>query len=218
MKALAAALVLVAGSATAQTVAGGVETLVQTGFQTPEAGGRAQVASGDAVFRRATLETETGSWIVTRFRDETTLTVAPSARVKIDDYVYDGGRDGRFDLALVSGALRFTSGRIRKSGYAIFTPVAYIGVRGTDFSVATVGADAIDIWVTEGVVEVSPRDNPLPVTLAAPAYARCDAAGCETGAAPAPAPTTPPGGGPAPFAGDPDADAPGDDPNGRSQK
>ncbi|MGB0507027.1 MAG: FecR family protein [Pikeienuella sp.] len=188
-------------SAQAQSAIGNVEKLVQTGYQTADGGSRNSVASGDNVFHLAELETETESWIVARFKDETSLTVAPNARVKIDDYVYRENGAGRFDLALLKGALRFTSGRMKKSRYSIFTPVAYLGIRGTDFSAEAVGNDEVRIWVVKGVVEVSPRNNPLPITLEAPVFARCDANGCDLGAAPTPPPTTPPGGGAIAYSG-----------------
>lgn len=195
------ALILMTGPVSAQSVIGNVEKLVQTGYQTPEGGARSNVALGDGVIHQAELETESGSWIIARFTDETSLTVSPNARIKVDDYVYNGGAAGRFELALLKGALRFTSGRMRKSGYSIFTPVAYLGIRGTDFSVQANGDVEVEIWVDEGVVEVSPRNNPLPVTLEAPAYARCTANGCDVGVAPVKPPTTPPGGGAVAYSG-----------------
>lgn len=181
----------------AQTPVGTAEKIVKAGYQTPHGGERNSVSRDDGIFGQAKLETEAASWLVSRFLDETSLTVAPNAQVTIDEYVYRNNGSGRLGLALVRGALRFTSGRMPKSAYSIFTPIAYIGVRGTDFSAQTIGDSQIDVWVDVGEVEISPRDNPLPVILAAPAYARCDADGCKVGPPPALPPTANIPGGPA---------------------
>jgi hypothetical protein len=61
-----------------------------------------------------------------------------------------------------------------------------------------------------GTVEVSPRNNPLPITLVAPAYARCNANGCDVGVAPIPPPTTPPGGGAVAYSGGADSEGESD--------
>ncbi len=70
-------------------------------------------------------------------RDETVLTLGEKASVVIDRYVYDpDGQVGETVLQATKGAFRFASGKIKdlkQSKIAVSTPVADIGVRGTEF-------------------------------------------------------------------------------------
>ncbi len=70
-------------------------------------------------------------------RDNTVLTLGQNASVVIDRYVYDPDKDiGETVLQATKGAFRFTTGRIKtltQARIVVSTPVADIGVRGTDF-------------------------------------------------------------------------------------
>ena len=71
------------------------------------------------------------------FRDDTVLTLGEKASVIIDRYVYDPDQStGATVLLATKGAFRFASGRIKEmkgSTIAVTTPMADIGVRGTEF-------------------------------------------------------------------------------------
>ncbi|MGB3020491.1 MAG: FecR family protein, partial [Methyloceanibacter sp.] len=71
------------------------------------------------------------------FRDNTVLTLGEKASIVIDRYVYDpDGNVGETILQATKGAFRFASGHIKEltdSKIAVSTPVADIGVRGTEF-------------------------------------------------------------------------------------
>ena len=71
------------------------------------------------------------------FRDETVLTLGEKASVVIDRYVYDPRKGvGEAVLQATRGAFRFATGRIKamkQEQDRVSTPVADIGVRGTEF-------------------------------------------------------------------------------------
>ncbi len=67
--------------------------------------------------------------------DEGQIAVRPNTRLRIARYKAEGGSSDASVIALVQGALRSVTGWIGKynpRGYAIRTPTATIGVRGTD--------------------------------------------------------------------------------------
>ena len=92
------------------------------------------------------------------FRDETVLTLGEKASVVIDRYVYDPDRQvGETILQATKGAFRCASGRIKamkQNKIAVSTPVADIGVRGTEFWGGPIEGQ-YGVLLLEGVVTVS---------------------------------------------------------------
>ncbi len=63
------------------------------------------------------------------------IAVRPNARFVVESFAADGKPDDRQTLRLISGALRMVTGwigKLNREGYKIVTPMATIGVRGTD--------------------------------------------------------------------------------------
>ena len=77
------------------------------------------------------------SFAVLQFTDGSKVTVRPSSVFVIDKFSYmEGDDEARF--ALATGGLRIVTGAIAKSNpenYTLQTPVALMGVRGTEFSI-----------------------------------------------------------------------------------
>jgi hypothetical protein len=98
------------------------------------------LARRSPVFAHDTITTDaSGSGEVT-FTDSSVLTLRSDTELKIDDYAYkkDGPpAESKSVMSLVKGGFRTITGKIPKEnpdGYAVNTPVATIGVRGTDYS------------------------------------------------------------------------------------
>ncbi|MEM1399058.1 MAG: FecR domain-containing protein [Pseudomonadota bacterium] len=92
----------------------------------------------DDVFFNETVETGEDSALRITLLDNTSLTLGPSSRVVLDEFVYDpASQQGRLVMRLVSGVFRFTSGLMPKSSYSIGTPAGDIGIRGT----------VLDLWL-----------------------------------------------------------------------
>lgn len=99
--------------------------------------GAATAIIGTPVYMKDELRTGAEGRLQVTFRDNTVLTLGEKASVLIDRYVYDPELDvGETVLQAAKGAFRFASGRIKglkQSNIAVSTPVADIGVRGTEF-------------------------------------------------------------------------------------
>lgn len=100
--------------------------------------------------------------------DRSTFTVGSNARLTIDRFVYDPGRNSRsIEASVARGAFRFMSGRTLNhptGPVAVRTPVASIGIRGTIFE-GVVGADAIRIAAAEPGIGIVPEGDPEAATL-----------------------------------------------------
>ncbi len=84
-----------------------------------------------------------------RFRDSTKLVVGPNSNLVIDDFVYKNrGTAEDVSINAVRGTFRFITGSSPKNAYSLKTPVATIGVRGTefDFSVGRNGETTLVLY------------------------------------------------------------------------
>lgn len=106
-----------------------------------------------------------------RFADGALMSLQPQTEFRIDDYNYNGKNDGQEKgvFSLVRGGLRTITGQIGKAtpdSYKVTTPVAMIGIRGTEWSGVLVPASGaseepqLNLGTGEGAIEV------------------CNAAGC----------------------------------------
>jgi hypothetical protein len=97
---------------------------------------------GDKIFISEEIVTGDKSFAVLQFVDGAKVTVRPNSAVLIEDYAYNGTDDDTATLNLVSGGLRVITGAMAKSNpenYRVRTPVALMGVRGTEFAVMLCG-------------------------------------------------------------------------------
>ena len=72
--------------------------------------------------------------------DDSLLSAGPNSVLSLDRYVFDPTTNqGRFDATLNKGTLAVISGRIAKQSpdaMTVRTPIAILGVRGTEFAVS----------------------------------------------------------------------------------
>ena len=96
-----------------------------------------ELHQGDSIDVGDRLIAEDRSFAVFQFVDGAKVTLRPNSEMIVREYSYLEGKDvGKFDL--VSGGLRIITGAIAKSSpedYKLQTPVALMGVRGTEFSI-----------------------------------------------------------------------------------
>lgn len=113
------------------------------GTVTAEIGGELRsLTQGDEIFVSDQIVTGDRSFAVLQFVDGAKVTVRPNSAIIIEDYVYNGTDEDVATLSLVSGGLRVITGAMAKSNpenYKVRTPVALMGVRGTEFSVMLCG-------------------------------------------------------------------------------
>lgn len=159
---LLAAIVLltgpfVAGRAEDDTSSVGAVSKVENEAQVISASGVVTATVGTPVRMKDELHTGANARLQVTFRDDTVLTLGEHASVVIDRYVYDPDRSvGETVLQATKGAFRFATGRIKEMKdhkIAVSTPLADIGVRGTEFWGGPL--DKYGVLVLEGEVTVS---------------------------------------------------------------
>jgi hypothetical protein len=113
-----------------QFVAGEVRVILAAGSERPASKG-SPVEVGD------TIATSRNSMAQIKLGDGAIVVVQPESRVTVAEYHYSGAEDGteQVKFRLEQGGMRALTGAIghtHKGNYSIETPIAHIGVRGTD--------------------------------------------------------------------------------------
>lgn len=99
-----------------------------------------------------------------RFSDGALVQLRPESQFRIDEYAYTAGSPGKGNgaksesngkglFSLLRGGFRTITGMIgkmRRSNYAVVTPTATIGIRGTEYAAAL--GDGLDVSVTQGEI------------------------------------------------------------------
>ncbi len=89
------------------------------------------------------------------FADSTTLLLGANSEMNLDRFVYSGTKGtGQAVMKMSSGIFRFVSGNVDKKGVSLITPLATIGIRGTDFIVDVAPNGATRVTVLSGLVEM----------------------------------------------------------------
>ena len=105
-------------------------------------GGSRELKQGDFIYVNDEIITSNRSFAVLQFEDGAKVTVRPDSTMIIETDLYNGNAGDEATLNLVEGGLRVITGAMAKSNpenYKVRTPVALMGVRGTEFSVILCG-------------------------------------------------------------------------------
>ena len=138
-------------------------------------GGRSDVARGMVISVGDEIETLANGHVHIRFIDDALVSVRPNSRLSIDRYEFDASRPERsaVKFSLSEGVTRAISGEAAKSArdrFRLNTPVAAIGVRGTDFVVGAI-AGATRAQVNEGAIVMAPYSAACSVEAFSPCLA-----------------------------------------------
>jgi len=117
-------------------------------------GSSRELKQGDFVYVNDEILTGARSFAVLQFTDGAKVTIRPDSKMLIESYLYAGTDSDEATLNLVSGGLRVITGAMAKTNpenYKVRTPVALMGVRGTEFSIQLCG----DQVCAEDQVEVN---------------------------------------------------------------
>ena len=101
-----------------------------------------ELKQGGFVYVDDEILTSARSFAVLQFTDGAKVTVRPGSKLIIETYLYAGNDSDEATLNLVSGGLRVITGAMAKTNpekYKVRTPVALMGVRGTEFSIMLCG-------------------------------------------------------------------------------
>lgn len=109
---------------------------------------------GSSVFANERIKTGEASTAQLLFLDKTVLSMGPKAELLLDKYVYNPNRGtGQVVVNAVQGSMRFVTGAQNPTNYAIKTPVATLGIRGTIVDLAISAIESF-IGVLEGTLVV----------------------------------------------------------------
>jgi ferric-dicitrate binding protein FerR (iron transport regulator) len=150
-----AAVAAFGGSANAAGIAT-VTDVVNEGYRTPPGHEEQTAKRADELVQDEALRTDAESSIAVTFVDGSELNVEAESELVLSDYVFDGAASKGL-INLNDGLFHFTSNGKPDQGVKLKTPVATIGVRGTEFLVHVDGADATIIDIMSGAVEAKPN-------------------------------------------------------------
>ena len=137
---------------------GNVEEIRLALYGTVAGGDPIRLWKNDHVYADELIETVKRSSAQIRFLDETDLWLGASSQLILDSFIYDPKQGtGEMVAVLGVGLFRFITGILPVESYAVLTPAATIGIRGTDFTVAVAENGATAVTVYSGQVTVSPR-------------------------------------------------------------
>ena len=94
------------------------------------------IGQGMPIFRHDVLTTGRDSFAVVELNDGTRMSLRPNTVMRVDEYA-DGEGEERMQLQLFQGGMRTVTGQVadrEPDAFALLTPVATLGVLGTDFS------------------------------------------------------------------------------------
>jgi hypothetical protein len=136
-QALIAAMITAAFPLTSQSAVGRVEFAVGSVNALGQDGNARSLAKGGEINNGDTIQTVDGRAQI-RFSDGGYISLQPNTEFKVEDYAYNGKSDGseKGFFSLVKGGLRAITGAIghtNKQAYRVNTPVATIGIRGTEY-------------------------------------------------------------------------------------
>lgn len=134
-------------------MASGEATLSRAGRVVP-------LREGDVIEAGDILATGTVGHVYLRFPDGSLAILRPASILDIEKYTFDAANPARTEIrfGLRAGVLRSITGQNlgqHKDRYRLNTPLAAIGVRGTDFT-TYVGADLVRVSVHLGGIAMAP--------------------------------------------------------------
>jgi hypothetical protein len=155
------AVMLVSGLASGPSVAQdaiGTVSRIQGEASGARNGATRALDLNSSVFPNDLVSTGDAARLEVTFADNTRLTLGEKAKLTLDTYVFDSAAgSGALKFGLV-GAFRFVSGQVSKLASAdvrVTTPVAIVGIRGTEFWGGPIDDQVLGVFLIEGAVSVS---------------------------------------------------------------
>jgi hypothetical protein len=106
-----------------------------------------------SVFLNEVVSTGEAARLEVTFTDGTQVTLGEKAELTLDTFVFNpAAGSGTIKFGMV-GAFRFLSGQ--SSDVSVTTPVATLGIRGTEFWGGPIDNQALGVFLIEGAVRVS---------------------------------------------------------------
>lgn len=101
-------------------------------------------AKGDKVFKGDRIVAKDASSLQIQMTDKGYFAVRPNSVISLDDYQFKNSDQDRVNTSIIRGGLRSITGAIgqkNKKAFLVRTPVATIGIRGTDLTAFYITSD-----------------------------------------------------------------------------
>lgn len=140
------------------------------------ADGKARVAREKATLEQGdTVTTGKQGQVAIRFSDESLVQLRPQSAFRVDEYSYKGNQDSEAKgfFSLLKGSMRTLTGMIGKlnrPGYALHTPAATIGIRGTEYSALL--KNGLHVSVERGEISLTNRTGSFALAAGQRAFVR----------------------------------------------
>ena len=92
------------------------------------------------------------------FKDETIITIGKNSDFSIEEFLFDDENEPSAKFGMFGGAMRAITGKIGKIApqkFSVTTKTATIGIRGTNFTIATNDAGRLEAYCTYGEISVT---------------------------------------------------------------
>lgn len=164
---LAVSLAFAATQVSAQT-AGVVEEAINN--VTASLNGATRSVNVNAeVIRNEVIRTAAASSTRIRFIDDSVLEIGPFSEITLNEFIYNPNtNEGNFNMTVQRGLVRFASGLQPSSNYAVNTPVATIGIRGTTIVISQLSNGTFSFAIEEGSADVdavTPEGQSISINL-----------------------------------------------------
>ena len=145
------------------SLAGSVSLVIGKAFLVDSSGASERVRNGSFVHEGDLIRTDSNGHVHVKFLDDAVLSVRPNSELFIETYSFNAEKPelSAVKLNLLEGTARTVSGKAAKAArhrYRLNTPIAAIGVRGTDFLVSAT-ASSLTAMVNDGAIVVAPFSN-----------------------------------------------------------
>jgi hypothetical protein len=112
----------------------------------------------DSVFLNEVVSTGAEARLEVTFTDGTEVTLGENAELTLDTFVFHPAADSGTVRFGIVGAFRFVSGQASKlagSSVTVGTPVATVGIRGTEFWGGPIDDQTLGVFLIDGAVSVA---------------------------------------------------------------
>lgn len=160
MRLITALLIFIILPAQAEQLAGEITAAMGEAQVVASAGGTRAAAQGMPLHVGDILQTGAGGHIHVRMVDDALVSLRPSSKLKIARYTYQPGITAatQIRLDLLHGTVRSVTGKggeLAKDRFRMNTPIAAIGVRGTDF-ITQADIERTLVHVAAGAIVLAP--------------------------------------------------------------
>lgn len=172
---LSLGLLLVSSSALAEPTPAAT-TLFTQGTVTAQstAMGERALQKSDPVYESDRINTHTDGRAQLRFSDGGLVSLMPDTLFTVEEYFYEGEDDGALVFGLLKGGLRTITGALGKTRheqYELKTPVATLGIRGTEYIAVLEPPNTLRVHVGRGKVVLTNDQGELEVPMGRSAIA-----------------------------------------------